>query len=149
MELSPSWEANRFLVIQENPRILCKPNINSAFTSVRHLSLSWATSIQSITHNIILSSTPTSYKWSLSLRFPHQNPVYASPLPYIRYMPSLSHSFEFITRTILSEQYRSLSPLLRNFLHSPVTSSLSSTPNSQTISAHNLITAIVNVPMVN
>jgi hypothetical protein len=24
--------------------------------------------------------------------FPHQNPVFASPLPYVRYMPSLSNS---------------------------------------------------------
>ena len=37
--------------------------------------------------NIILPSTPGSPKWSLSLRFSHQNPVYASPLPHIRYIP--------------------------------------------------------------
>ena len=45
--------------------------------------------------NIILSSTPGSTKWSLSLRFPHQNPVYASPLPHSRYMPRPSHSSQF------------------------------------------------------
>ena len=47
--------------------------------------------------NIILPSTPASPKWSLSLRFPHQNPVYASPLPHMSFMPRPSHSFRFVT----------------------------------------------------
>ena len=42
--------------------------------------------------NIILPSTPGSPKWSLSLRFPHQNPVYSSPLPHTHYMLRPSHS---------------------------------------------------------
>jgi hypothetical protein len=37
--------------------------------------------------NIILPSMPGSSKRSLSLRFPHQNPLYASPLPHMCYMP--------------------------------------------------------------
>ena len=49
---------------------------------------------------------PVSPKWSLSFRFPHQNPVYASPLPHTRYMPG--PSLDFITRIILSEKYRFL-----------------------------------------
>ena len=77
----------------------------TAFTSARHLSLSWASSIQSmplhttswrkIQLSFILPSTPGSPKWSLSLMFPHQYPVYASPLPHTRYMSDTSHSSRF------------------------------------------------------
>ena len=45
--------------------------------------------------NIILPSTPVSPKRIISFRFPNQNPVYASPLPHTRYMPSSSHSSRF------------------------------------------------------
>jgi len=45
--------------------------------------------------NITLPSTPGSPKWSLSLMFPHQNLVHASPLPHTRYMLRLSHSSGF------------------------------------------------------
>ena len=45
--------------------------------------------------NITLSSTPGFSKWYISLRFPHQNPVYASPLPHTCYMLCLSDSSLF------------------------------------------------------
>jgi hypothetical protein len=48
-----------------------------------------------IHRNIILPSTPGSTKWSLSLRFSHQNPVYTSSLPHTRYMLGPSHSSGF------------------------------------------------------
>jgi hypothetical protein len=35
---------------------------------------------------------PGSPHWSLSVRFPHQNPVHASLLPHPHYMPCPSHS---------------------------------------------------------
>ena len=45
--------------------------------------------------NIIFPSTPGSPKWSLCLRSPHQNSVYASPLPHMRNRPSPSHYSRF------------------------------------------------------
>jgi len=45
--------------------------------------------------NIILPSTPGSPKWSLSLTFPHQIPVYASPPHHTCYMSHPSHSSRF------------------------------------------------------
>jgi hypothetical protein len=38
---------------------------------------------------------PESPKWSLFLRFSHQNPVYASSLPHVGYMPRPPHSSRF------------------------------------------------------
>ena len=45
--------------------------------------------------NIILPSTYGFPQWSLSLRFPHQNPVHTSTLPHTRHMPRPSHSSRF------------------------------------------------------
>ena len=50
--------------------------------------------------NIILSSTPGSPKWSLSLTFPHPNPIYFCPLPHSRY-PAHLILLDFITLIIL------------------------------------------------
>jgi len=104
MEHSPSWEANRFSASQEIPRILlnakihyrnhqCPPPVPilSQFDPV-HTPTSYFPNIHL---NIILPSTPGSPKWSVSFRFPDQNPVNASPLPHTRYMPGPSHSSRF------------------------------------------------------
>ena len=45
--------------------------------------------------NITHPSMFGSPKLSLSFRLPHQNSVYASPLPHTRYMPRPSHSSRF------------------------------------------------------
>jgi hypothetical protein len=46
--------------------------------------------------NIIIPSTPRFPKRPLSLRFRHQNFVYASSLPHTCYMPHPSHSSPFV-----------------------------------------------------
>jgi hypothetical protein len=48
-------------------------------------------------------------QWSLSLRFPHQNPVHVSLLPIRGTCPAYLILPDFITRTIVGEEYRSLS----------------------------------------
>ena len=76
------------------------------------------------TFNIILPYLPRSRTLSLSLRFHHQNPVYSFALSIYSTCPTNLILLDFITRTILCEQYRSLSSSLCSFLHSPVNSSL-------------------------
>jgi len=43
--------------------------------------------------NFPFPTKPGSPHWSLSLRFPHQNPLYSSPLPHACYMHQPSHSY--------------------------------------------------------
>jgi hypothetical protein len=93
-----------FHLVKKFPAFYGTRRFITAFTSARHLSLSWASSIHStpptshvlkIYLNTIFPHTPGSTKWSLYFRFPHQNPVYASSLPHTRYMPHPSHSSRF------------------------------------------------------
>ena len=53
-----------------------------------------------------MSASP---KMSLSLKLPHQNPVYSSPHPYTLYASPTSNLPIFLTRKILGEHYCSLS----------------------------------------
>ena len=76
----------------------------TALTSVRHLSLSWASPIQATYPHptswrfILILSThlrPRSPHWSLSLRFPHQDPIRPPLLTHMCHMPNPSHSSLF------------------------------------------------------
>jgi hypothetical protein len=99
---------------------------STAFTSASQISAKHAPTSQflNIHLNIILPSTLGSSKWSLSLGFPHQNPVYTSSHPIRATCPAHLIHLDLFTRIIFGEGYRLISSPLCNFLHSPITSSL-------------------------
>ena len=133
MVQSPSWEANWFAACQEIPRISRNAKVhyrthkrpppvpildqpNPVHIPTSHL--------LEIHHNIIHPSTRRSPQWSLSLRFPHQDPIHLPLLTHMRHMFSTLILLDFIIHTILGEEYKSFSSSLCSLLHSPVTSSL-------------------------
>ena len=104
MQHSPSWEANRFSASQEIPRIVWNPNVHYRFhkcpppfpiPSQLNPVCAPISRFLKIHLNIFLPSAPGSPKLSLSLRFPHQIPVYASPLPHTQqFMGLLSYELD-------------------------------------------------------
>jgi len=82
MEQSPTWEANRSLTGQEIQRIVWNPKVHhhiqmhpTPFPIMSQINPFYVSLSQflNINFNIILPSTPWSYKWSLSLRSPHSS----------------------------------------------------------------------------
>ena len=94
---SPFWEANWFAASPEIPRISRNPNVHYRThklsppvpslgqPSLVHIPTSHLLEIHP---NIIHPSTPRSPQWSLSLRFPHQDPIRPPLLTHKRHMPS-------------------------------------------------------------
>ena len=86
----------------------------TALTSVRHLSLSWTSPIQSIyphptswIHpNIIHPSTPRSFQWSPSLRFLQQDPIHPPLLAHRRQVfNNLKFTLQHLKRSYMFRSY--------------------------------------------
>ena len=114
-----------FAANQEIPRILWNPKVHYRthkrpkpvpILTQLHLVLTTPSHFLKIHLNIILPSTSWSPQWSLSLRFPQK--TLCTPLPSsIRATCPVHLILDFVTRTILGEEYRELSSSLCNFPH--------------------------------
>ena len=131
MEQSSSWEANCFAANKKFPAFYGTRKFITLLTRARHLSLFSAYSIQSpqplptSPRSILILSSHLRFGLLKGL-FPSGFPTKTlyMPLPIRAKCPAYLILPDFITRTILGEEYRSLSSSLCNFLHSPVTPSL-------------------------
>ena len=130
MVQSPSWEANWFAASQEIPRIL--RNLKIHYRTHKHPPpvpilgqpspvLIPTCHLLEIHPNIFHPSTRRSPQWSLSLRFPHQDSIHPLSSPICTTCPAHLILLNFISLTILGEQYRSFSSSLCSLLRSPIT----------------------------
>ena len=98
------WAANWFAASQEIPRISQNPKVH--YRTHKRLPpvpilgppnpvRIPTTHLLEIHPNIIHPSMPRSPLWSLSLRFPHQDPIHPPLLTHMCHMPSASHSSRF------------------------------------------------------
>ena len=131
MVQSPSWEANRFAASQKIPRISRNPKVHYR-THKRPPPISILGQPNPV-------HIPTSHLLEIRLNIIHpskpRSPQFPSGFPTKTLYTPLSSSIratcpahlillDFITRTILGEEYRSFSFSLCNLLHSLITSSL-------------------------
>ena len=101
MEQNPSLEAVSFSDTEEFRDIWCIRKVHHLVNNSPPLvpDLNQINPLRTLQHyflkihlSVILPSTPVSCKWSLSLRFLHQSPVYIFLLPSVFHMPHPSHS---------------------------------------------------------
>ena len=99
MVQSPSWETSQEIPrISRNPKVHYRTHKRPPSVSIMgqpnpvHIPTSHLLEIHP---NIIHPSTPRSPQWSLSLRFPHQDPIHSPLLTHTCHIPSPSHSSRF------------------------------------------------------
>jgi len=118
---NPSWEANCFAASQEIPLFSRNPKVHYR-THKRPPPISIlgqpnpvhipTSHLLEIHPNIIHPSTSRSPQWSLSLRFPHQDIIHPLSSPIRATCPAHLILLDFITRTMLGEEYKSFSSSL-------------------------------------
>jgi len=133
MVQSPFEQLTGLQLVKKFPAFHGTRRFITALASVRHLSLSWASPIQSIYphptswRSVLILSTHLCLGLPIGLfryGFPTKTPYNPLPSPIRATCPAHLILLDFITRTILGEEYKSFSSSLCILLHSPVTSSL-------------------------
>ena len=101
------------------------------------ISLTCSQDLLKVSFNIILPSMPRLFKWSLSLRFPDQNPL-SIPLfpPYVSHSAPISFFLILIIQIIFYEGYKSWYPLTVQYPSAPCSSLLGPNTFLSTLSSH-------------